>query len=560
MTRTVTIDLDVNDAKAVRAWQRSRDNIAQFDQQGKKTQKTFGTMFANTTRSLAATAAGFAGVGSVIGGIVTAASLVRAEWENITSAQSAAAQSNLTFEQSLAQAVRNAAGIFEAADVRQRSLDLAQEAGITPAKAAGIIGSAVTSTGVTNAGEAQTAISAARAAAIYAPELDAGGTQALAGVAASGAKRFGVSPEAFIGFTQQVGGQANVRELTPLIENVAPVVSNLAELGFRGAPGAAGSLVSTLTQGLGDTTGEISGTAAINLAKSLQDRFGNQAGFQRADGSFDALSAIEAIQSDPQLRDKFLGGGDFFGEKFGKATLGKGKAFATIKGILTGGSFQAQQFAGSAEAIGGFDRGEETYGDLVSAISSVTPTEQVGRILESATAGVQADDLTGISSIIRDKGKTFQQSLGDSALSQRFSGYSRELDSGFGSNPLAAIDAFQAQLTAEASGLRRGRLISNTSASTGSYAPGVGQLPELRAPVTAREADVADRIDTLIQKFDEIEKIIEVKVNVNNRPAQAEVRAMPGDRKHKALNAPRANGNGVVSSPADWLDAFRGAS
>jgi hypothetical protein len=91
MSRTVTIDLDVNDAQAVRAWQRGKQAIAEFDKTGAKAGKTFGGMFAASTKSVLASAAGFAGVGSVIGGIVTAAALLRQEYDNILQRQQKAA-------------------------------------------------------------------------------------------------------------------------------------------------------------------------------------------------------------------------------------------------------------------------------------------------------------------------------------------------------------------------------------------------------------------------------------------------------------------------------------
>jgi len=533
MSRVVSIDLDVNDAKAVRAWQRARDSIAEFDKQGQKTGKTFGSMLTDQVKGVTAMAAGFAGVGSVIGGIVTAAQMLRAEYDNIIQQQSAAAQANLTFEQSLAQAVRNASGIFEAADVRDRSLALASEANITPAKAAGIIGSALTSTGVTNQAEANLAIDSARAAAIYAPELDIMGTESLAGVAASGAKRFGVSPEAYIGFLQQVAGQSNIRELTPLIENVAPVLSNLTEFGFK--PAEAGALLSTLTQGLGDTTGEMSGTAAVNLAKELRDRFGNVQGFSRDDGSFNPIAAMAVLQQDAELRKKFFDGGDFFGEKFGTAALGKGKAIPTIEGILSGAdTFQARQMTGSYFAIGDFQQGENTFRKLVSDIGSVTPTEQARRILQSGTAGVQANDVTGISSVIREEGQKFQQAIGDTAIGQRFGGYLREFESSFGTNPVAAIDEFQTQLSDSAESLRRGTP-SRTQASGGMFG---GFITIPGRPATTRDIEVADRIDALISKLEQVESVVQVQVNVNNRPANADVRKIPAGGRHADLSAP----------------------
>tara|TARA_R110000824_G_scaffold15044_6_gene63617 strand:+ start:279 stop:1934 length:1656 start_codon:yes stop_codon:yes gene_type:complete len=537
MSRTVTIDLDVNDAQAVRAWQRGKQAIAEFDKTGAKAGKTFGGMFASTTKAIAGAAAGFAGVGSVLGGILLAANQLRAEWANITQQQAAAAQSNLTFEQSLAKAIRNASGIFEAADVRKRSLALAAEANISPAKAAGIIGAAVTSRGVQNAADAEGAIDSASAAAVFAPDLDATGSEGLAGVAASGSKRFGVTPEQFIGNVQRIGIQSNVRELPALIQNVAPAVSNLDDLGFSGKRSAAGGLVATMTQGIEDDTGEVSATAAINLAKALRDRFGKQKQFQNADGSFDALAAITEIQGDIGLRDKFIEGGKFNGKKFGKAALGKGKAFSTIEQLLTGGSFRAQQFAGASREIGGFEAGGETFRDLVTAIETQTPTEQLKRLLESGTAGVQANDVTGISSIIREDGKKFQQSLGDSAIGQRFSGFQREFDSDLGYDPVAAINSYQRQLTRAEGELRRGKIKSKASPIVGPYGAEIGRTEEIRRPATTREIELADRLGAQVEKLEKIEQIVKVQVNINQRPANASIKAVHDDRKHARLNS-----------------------
>jgi hypothetical protein len=537
MSRTVTIDLDVNDAQAVRAWQRGKQAIAEFDKTGAKASKTFGGMFASTGKAIAGAAAGFLGIGSVLGGILLAANQLRAEWQNITQQQAKAAQANLTFEQSLAQAVRNASGIFEAADVRERSISLASEANISPAKAAQIIGAAVTSRGVQSAADAEGAINSARAAALYAPDLDAAGTQALAGVAASGSKRFDVTPEEFIGNVQRIGIQSNVRDLNPLIQNIAPAVSNLSDLGFGGQRAAAGGLVATLTQGTEDATGEVSATASINFAKALRDRFGKQKDFQNDAGTFDAVAAIAKIQGDTALRDKFLEGGDFYGKKFGKAALGKGKAFSTIEQLLTGGSFRAQQFAGATREIGGFEEGGETFTDIVAAVKSVTPHEQIKRVLESGTAGVQANNVSGISDLLRTHGKEFQASLGDSDIGQKFDSLSREYSSGLGSDPLAAIDTFQEQLAGGSRSLRAGKVLSKASPIVGPYGAEIGRTKEIRAAATNREIELAERMDAMIEKLEQIEPLVRVQVDINNRPAEASVKSVPGPRKHARLNS-----------------------
>ena len=87
MSRKVEIEMTVEDAKAVRAWQRAKDNIAEFDKQGQKTSKTFGQMVGDQVKGIASVAAGFAGVGTFIGGIVTAAGLLRAEYDNLLARQ-----------------------------------------------------------------------------------------------------------------------------------------------------------------------------------------------------------------------------------------------------------------------------------------------------------------------------------------------------------------------------------------------------------------------------------------------------------------------------------------
>jgi hypothetical protein len=547
MSRVVSIDLDVHDAKAVRAWQRSRDSIAEFDTQGQKTSKTFGNMMTDQVKGVAAMAAGFAGVGSIIGGIVTAAQMLRAEYDNIIQKQSAAAESNLTFEQALAKAIDNSTGIFSAAEVRSESLKLAAESGIKPEKAANIIGSAVTSTGVTNEEEARLSLTAAKAAAIYAPYLDDTALEEVAGVTASTAKRFGVSPEAALGFSERGRAQSNVRELAAYSGNVSPVINNLTE--FGATPQEASALMAMMTQQLGDTTGEMSGTAAINLMKELRDRFGSQKRFQRDDGSFDPIKTIAAIQQSEEVQRRFFDGGDFFGRKFGKAALGKGKADPTIRGLLRSkDSIQSEQMSGSYFAIGGFAEGEQAYAESVLSKRAATPTEQARRIIQAETAITQANDPSGLSAVLREELPKYEQAMGDSAIGQRFKAITRELTSGVGTDPIAAINTAQQQLSLDAAELRRGKLRSETF-----YDPiSATMIDEIRSPVTARDIEQAKSMDRLNAVLEKIENVIAAQVNLNSSPAvpqvfvngrtaKAETRMSPESR-HADLSSPPSPG------------------
>ncbi|MCH7685334.1 MAG: hypothetical protein IH899_01400 [Planctomycetes bacterium] len=361
--------------------------------------------FSEAAKSAAGLVLATVGIGSGIALAVKGVGLLKREFTDLLQRQSRALQSQLTFEQSLTQAARNSIGIFSAEEVRRRSLKLAEEAGVTPTKAVGVIGSAVTSTGVTNKQEAELAIKAAVAALKFAPELDQQGLEALAGVAASISKRFKVTAEAAIGFIQRVGGQANVRELEPLISNVAPVVSNLTQFGFK--PAEAGALVSTLTQGTGDVTGELSGTAAINLADSLAkqvkarpDRFGglkvNEAGAIVDEfGKAAAGRALEILKNDPELKEVFFQGGRLDGISTPKANLGKGKAKPTIRGILTQGTVAQRQFEGSKKVIGGFEEGQKTFDDFIKDVKKVTAISRTSRKFKSIAEGLRVTDKAG---------------------------------------------------------------------------------------------------------------------------------------------------------------------
>lgn len=540
MTRKITMELSLEDQQAVRAWQRSKASITSYlDEAGKiegknkRNQKSSEDFFRSNLRSMGQAALGFAGVGSAVAGIATAARLVLAEFENLKEKQAATSNSNLSFEQSLAEAIDNAKGIFTAGEVRSGSLSLAADAGVSPAKAARIIGSATTSAGVTNSQEAQLALDSAKAATIYAPYLDEASLEDFAGVTASTAKRFGISPEAAIGFSESGRAQSNVRNLGSYTANVSPVINNLTE--FGATPREASALMAMLTQQMGDTTGEQSGTTAINFLKELRARFGGQTDYQRSDGSFDFIRAIATMQTSPEAQRRFFEGGEFFGQDFSKASLGKGKALPTLEGLLRSkDSVQSRQMSGSFYSISGFAESEQGYRQSVLDKQSVTPTEQARRILEAELGISQANDPTGVSAVLRELLPKYEQQLGTGALAQRFTSITRELSSGFGSDPVAAIESAQSQLSGEANRLRRGPIVQRAVHDI----QGLEVHPEIRDPrkITNRQQQQIESIDRLVNALERVQKLVDVRVQVNNRRAeQADVRTPATDPKSTAL-------------------------
>lgn len=521
MARTVQIELDVQDAKAVAAWQRSKDSIAQFhkqldgvDQSNQKNKNSAAGFFGEVRRGIGATATAITGITGVVGSMLAVVQQLRAEYDNIVQRQRNSADATKTFEQNLAQAVRNATGIFSAEETKAISLDLARTAGIDPARAASLVGSALTSTGVQNDADARLAIAAAGAAARFAPDLDQVGIEATAGVAASLAKKNRVSPEAAIGFIQRVGTQANVRELDPLVQNVAPGISGLQMLGMN--EGQAGSLIATVTQLTDDTTGKKSTTGAVNFVDSLRERFRDDRRFQNADGSFNPMAAIAALQQDSQLRRRFLEGGKFGDKSFGKASLGEGVVPTAIEAILTGGSDAANQFAGGIGSVGTFAEGRQTYDELTRDIASVTPVSRAQRALEAGTARISATSPEAISGVLRDNLDKLQQAAGSTSASRRLQQLMFEVQSDFGTSPQGALNTAVSGLSSIREDLLTEQQSRRVVTGYGQFTTIPGRTPDARDRSVAAEIDVVvTELRNLIRAMENGGVRAEVDVNVN---------------------------------------------
>lgn len=528
MARTVQIELDVQDAKAVAAWQRSRDSIAQFHKQldgvensNKKNQSSAAGFFGEVRRGIGATATAITGITGVVGGMLAVVQQLRAEYDNIVQRQRTAADATKSFEQNLAQAVRNATGIFSAQETKALSLDLATTAGIDPARAASLVGSALTSTGVQNEADARLAIAAAGAAARFAPDLDQMGIEATAGVAASLAKKNKVSPQAAIGFIQRVGTQANVRELDPLVQNVAPGISGLQMLGMN--EGQAGSLIATITQMTDDISGKKSTTGAVNFVDSLRERFRDMPEYQTG-GQFDPMKAITALQADADLRRRFFDGGKFGGKSFGKPSVGEGTVPTAIESILTPGSKAggAEQFLGGIGSIGTFAEGQQTYDSLVSDIRSVTPVSRAARSIEAGTARIAATSPEALSGVLRDNLEALQRQAGTSSMAQRLSKLMFEVNSDFGTSPEGALNTAVGGLQSIRDDLLTEQKARTITTGYGQFTTIPGRTPSPRDRSVASEIDatIAELRDLLKDlKRDGVKADVAVNVNGNGQPS-----------------------------------------
>jgi len=553
VSQVVSIELSVEDAQAVRAWKRSADSIEHFlttaDKIGSTNRRntdTMGTFFKQQGAGLAQAAIGFVGVGSAVAAVATAAALLRAEYDNLLERQRAAVTTQLPFEQQLAGAVRNASGFMNAASVRQNVMQLSSEAMVTPSAAANLMGQTFTMTGVTNEAEANLALRAARASALYAPDLPDDELAMMGGVSGSLSKRFGVSPEAAIGFAQNVATSSNVAQLAPVVKNIIPAAANLTDLGFSMQD--AGAFLATMTNTTGDDQGATSASTAISMAKSLRERFGQRAEFQ-TDGRFDLMKARDYIQQDPARLRSFIDGGEFFGETFGKAAIGEGKGLTSVEGFLTPGSAFSQQFEGARGTVGDFGQGEKTYRRIQAEVQSVTPLSQLQRGFTAANESIQVDDQSAIGRLALDEVSKIQQSIGSSSLKQRLTGLKTELESGFGTDPVSALQTVRETLVAETRDLKDG---SKQLRATGGGLGGVVYSAQ-QVPATPSQLADAEKLERLIAVLNQVAnqmqnpdggvRVVDVEVQVAQRKVNADVRRPPtSQRPSTALSSTPTSG------------------
>lgn len=463
--------------KVERGFDKVTDKVDRLERETRKNTASQSRMFKGMVAGARSAVTAIGGITSVAGAATAGLMQMGRELENLRSRQQGAGNERLQFEAALSQAVINKPAFMTAQDVERMSLDMAQKTGVTPAKAATTVGSALTSTGVQNKRDAELAVAAARDAMMFAPHLDAAGTEATAGVAASFAKRFGIAPSAAIGFTQRVGQQSNVRDLVKLVENVAPNVANLTSFGF--SPAESGSLISTLTQGVGDTTGEMSSTAGIALADSLRKAFPGTA----------PMDAMQRLIDDREAFQAFFEGGKIDGRRVSAASLGKGKAEPTIRDIVTPGTVWNRQFFEGIGAIGDFDAGQQTFDTTREEIASVTPLSQIQRAFSSAVSRTKVLDTSGGKTAVSRQGlQDILKATGFGDASQRLAAFAFERESGLTEKqPLeTVIDSLEAR----AERLRTPRA---APASSGRF----GSIQDRTIPVSAEDQKTAAQLQSI---------------------------------------------------------------
>lgn len=397
-------------AKMQSALDKTVDKLGKVEQASKDSAKATEDGFSAAAGSALKFVGALTGIGSAVAGVMVIANQLRREYENMVSRQKDAANAQIGFETQLAETVRNAAGLLTGDEIKQRTIEIAGQVNADQSAVAAALSSTLSAVGPKNKAEAEQAFEATRASMQFAPEMGGADVAALAGTAVDIAKRTGATPAQAIGFMQNIGGVARVPSLQNLSGNVAPAVMSVSQ--FGGSMQEAGGLVSALTQGMADTEGRISGTAAIGLAEQLRERL---------PGMGSTAERIAAIQGDPAKFKAFFQGGRFGSKKFEPASFEK-KALASVEQLLTPGTMMARAFTEGTEKIGDVQgAGQATYDDLMKQVNSVTFASRLKRTFGTATSEQQIlDTVGGQTSISREGLKGFLKGAGQSQFEQDF--------------------------------------------------------------------------------------------------------------------------------------------
>lgn len=306
-------------------------------------------------------------------------------------------------------------------------------------------------------------------------------------------KQTGMDAPDALGYLHQLQAQMRVKSMEDLAANIVPAVNDLMKFGM--SPQEAGAMTAALGHGMNDTTGAVTRTSAINLAKQLREYGSAEAGFStdpayraqvegiqaaykekkitadERDQMMQAASAmlpdipasqvLNRMMQDPQyrenfLRDKSLGG---FGASF------EAQAITSVEGLLSGGKQQQQYFAAGNALMA---PPNEALNLTLDARKASIPIQiaEADRVAKAAAEQMSLADVpAAISATFRDALAGMRTRMpGQSATFDRFQALAEDMTSGGNINGQQVIAALERDLAQLESG-------KTDSAMVGAYAP-----------------------------------------------------------------------------------------
>ena len=586
MTAKVEVVMSAKDAELVAAWQRARNNVAAFDSElekingtnakleasGRKVwdqtrtplekynaevqrlgellkekaiddetharaiqrQKDLYNQATNSSKSYLSglssgtmqVLAGLTGIGTVIGGIMAVATQLRAEYQNLVSRQKTAADRQIDTAAAQRAAIGNLGQDpnMSVAQLNEQVAKISAETGVNQKDIFEAASSALSARGQLSA---QDALDSVRLAALNAPD-DVAGLKTMSGSLLDMQKKGGGTTTANIGMFIAAKQAARVETNQAFSQNIIPAATGVQE--FGDSPQQALALTAAITQGMGDTQGAMSGTAAISLAQQLE-RALPKSKFRMLQSTVDRIRFLQSEEG-KKHREKLIG----TDQKKGPLELEK-KAFAPIRGLLAGdNTVQAQQLDTALQTIPTGQAAEDVFTANLATVNAqdIQKTAALNRLLGTTSDNLSIKDIGGgRSSVAREGLQKLMKAEKVSDLGQKIMGAKFEASTqlGGGQDPLEFL---QKQAASEGT-----RLSNDVPAYSNPYGPGGTPAQKRSAEEKATGADLLALSEKLQQMIDQQrrqsdlqEKQLAAQQEANRQPVEVnvQVNGQPGGR------------------------------
>ena len=258
------MELDQQKAKGIITSQQHAKAVAaegeKIDAAGKSA-GSGGDMFAALGTKVAAAAAGFVSMSAVI-------ATLKNEYDALLERQGKSKDANISLATEQEALLMNLGG----ADPKQTTdqiRELSKKSGVKEENITRAVNEAMAARGDMDAQSVIDAVGSVSKIRKFAPSEMAG----LAAATIDTQKQTGLGTDESLGFLLQMQEQSRTKNLKGLAENFTPAVGGI--MNFGADRQTAGAMLSSLSHGMGDTSGAMTATSGIQLAKQLRE-FGQQ--------------------------------------------------------------------------------------------------------------------------------------------------------------------------------------------------------------------------------------------------------------------------------------------
>lgn len=202
-----------------------------------------------------------------VGGLASASAIIaviKSEYDALIERQGKSADVNISLAAEQEALLMNLGGA-DAGQVTGDIRKLSKDSGIKEENVTRTVNEAMAARGDLGVDAVVKAVGSVSKIRKFAPAEMAG----LAAATVDTQKQTGLGTDESLGFLLQMQGQARTKNLKGLAENFTPAVGGIMSMGTDRQ--TAGALLASLSHGMGDTTGAMSATSGIQLAKQLRE-------------------------------------------------------------------------------------------------------------------------------------------------------------------------------------------------------------------------------------------------------------------------------------------------